>query len=270
MHKYIIFLLFFIFSGIQSMEIAQVNNANFESIAFELQVSIIQSLMQNCDNLNKMLRTISNCRLVNKKFRDAIDQFLITNEAKSFIQLFCQKILQRLDYAGIHYFDFKLKNDQSFEAIVTSFRKILITSGICFNYPLYAALSNHEMLECLLENGAGPKNDQLIVYAIQNKLIKSVELLLKFGVNPNITSPLGICLLERAISAEEPEIVKMLLSAGAKIGVTHKNKKPFLELAWEHSLKSGSNRTEEVLDLIQKASQEQGQNLTNCKINPKI
>ncbi len=76
----------------------------------------------------------------------------------------------------------------------------------------------NEAVEILLKYGADPNNGTLLHDAIRSYSLKIVELLLKYGADPNIDHPnidLPLHLVMRHDSAEMPEIVELLLKYGA-------------------------------------------------------
>lgn len=102
------------------------------------------------------------------------------------------------------------------------------------------------MVVCFLINGItmqamdgpaqqGPRdpNSALILATISGPLTKEelldIDFLFKIGADPNFVSPLcGITHLMRAVRANQPELVELLLAKGAKVNVCHNKSKKFV------------------------------------------
>lgn len=139
-----------------------------------------------------------------------------------------------LDYEGMQGNDGKIlfvAIGAENEEIIRFFIKLGMDPNATFNggySPVAMMVSNHHLLEYLLDNGGDPNNTgelydfrQLpLVFAIQSKDLVATRILIKHGARVQIDEMMGECttntLLDLAIKQGTPAIVTELRKAGAQ------------------------------------------------------
>lgn len=129
----------------------------------------------------------------------------------------------------------------------------MLNTGICKNYI--------NAVEILLQSGVSanlciPKGFECYPIFTQRSLILAteigsaamVELLLKYGANPNLQNEDGLTALMRAISIENVELVKLLLQSGADVRI--KDIKSLT--AYDYALRISNNEMRQAIgDLLE-------------------